>query len=437
MAITGTILKQGFFNGDRSATNYPWIGGGIGTAWLNIDYTLDNTLFTVNKIYFTNIEFNNGYEGWGGGQHRVVIGYSYIKLQQDGNESISYNIIPLTEDISGNRINYITLKSDAAVSNENYNYLKDSNNNNFTTNFTIPVVNGGNYKAIFNSQTPITGSNNIETRFWMPNPNFGLLFYMDDPISDLISLFPSSTQSSNPTDTESGVYTDQFITATKIQSLKQYIKAVAAHRTQEIQEGTTKLKVSNIIPNSWNPVIQEGQKIYNTDLGDILNKALIINDFNNLKTSKQHEKILYNGVQASKDILDFFYSHRNDTNQNMTSTTSNHGCRGACLGLCAGGCGGSSMGSGQGCSSLCSGKCGSNCGDACVISNSDKTCAGECTGKCYNGCVGNCRAACGGCGTGCYYGCSVACVTNCKNGCAINCTGGCYGCTASCINSSQ
>ena len=176
-----------------------------------------------------------------------------------------------------------------------------------------------------------------------------------------------------------------------------------------------------------------------SNLYNIVNAILVMNDIPNLLVNEQYDIIISDGIINNADLIDKIGSR--DT------------CRGACMGTCLSGCSGqargeagsqksfggdggslpgagASYGPGAQCTG-CVGSCGTGC-DGC-----SGTCDGRCQGGCYGcsgcqGCTNTCSGCkgCTGCGStcgGCYSGCSSHCDANCTNGCTLNCKDGCYG----------
>ena len=182
-----------------------------------------------------------------------------------------------------------------------------------------------------------------------------------------------------------------------------------------------------------------GSNLYN-----VVNTILVMNDVPNLLINEQYDIIISDGIKNNADLKD------------SLPTT----CRGACMGTCTSGCSGNSQGSGgtygsdgtsyprgavntsngpgQTDCTNCSGACGANCKGTCsggcnscssACSSNCSSCSGcwsSCGGSCggCKGCTGNCGSACT---TGCHNTCKNNCDANCTNGCALNCKDGCYG----------
>jgi len=112
-----------------------------------------------------------------------------------------------------------------------------------------------------------------------------------------------------------------------------------------------------------------------SDLGDILNKVVVVNDIDNLKYASKNSHIFADGTIT--DLIDWTNTYKDKTGQD-----SSHGCRGACIGLCVGGCYNTADGIDGSNNGKPPGKSGSPLGCSC----SGDACANACLGGCEGGC---------------------------------------------------
>ena len=270
------------------------------------------------------------------------------------------------------------------------------------------------------------------------------------------------------------IISKEKITASVVNDLLTAIKKLYSNRNLTITEGSTSRNLKTINDN-YNKTISMGNIIKQSDLGDILDKVLIINDQPNLLSSAYGQNILADGITATNDILNWVNTYKGKTSSSHDLST--HGCRGACIGLCYNGCYGDEYGSAgsnrndvdyqTGCSE-CGGACVSGCYQTCSgqtsngFYNNCNSCEAACEVTCYQSCYGctgcdnlckdGCRGNCNGCGhncskacklgcgetcetqcganvcsSGCYNKCEGVCQATCKDGCAWDCKNGCYG----------
>lgn len=399
----------------------------IGSAKLKLYFTINKDSFIVDGISLVDINKVNSSNDYsttinGAG---IQAQYSWMTLVK-GNVEKSIIPHPTAEnDYLNTHTVYLQIGEER--------FLKPGFNGNNSANFTttIPLTENdyGVYSLEYGSDEKKVHPNLYDTRFWLSKNNviFTLDYYDTTP---KISIFPDLDGSDPSQATMSGIITNKEITATRVTALKDYIKALASYRGLSIKglnPNNTSQELTRNLPtdfSSWNPSITSGTKIDETNLGDILNHALIINDFQNLKFSKDGQKIFYNG--STSDLLDFFSSKYKES-----ATSSNHGCRGACLGICSGGCYNTTKGNAgaNGCDG-CGGGCWGSCDGTCSKEGTKECDCFNCTGECW----GSCTGTCGGCG-GCYYGCYGACQDTCKDGCATDCNTGCFtGCKGTCVS---
>ena len=263
-----------------------------------------------------------------------------------------------------------------------------------------------------------------------------------------------------------GVKSNNEITTTDINKLITNIKTLYSKRTVKVSNRTlseTSGAEYKLIPSQRS----QNKEIYQSDLGQLIDACLVINDIPNVIKSSQYKDILYNSTTT--DILNTWLSEDKYT---ASGTSSKHGCRGACVGICKNGCAGQGKGvtgttdgstivgpkscrdCDSGCQNSCNGKCKgactnncTGCGKTCAV-GCGKTCNGGCCSECTQGCLGDANTAYGvSCGNGCNFTCYTSDIWNtgeqtrtcnsCWNGC-ISCSGGCGGtaCKGNCAGCS-
>lgn len=342
------------------------------------------------------------------------------------------------------------------------------------------------FNSIVNPQTSVI----IPTTVECTRSGYALLGFSTDSTATTAEYQPGSSYTPSAanetlyavwTTYVTGMKTGELAQANQYNTLRNAILTAYANRT---------LSVDNRVLSSLTSTIGS-EKTTGNNIEDvsILNSFLVINDWPNVITQVDDEKILDEGT--TDDIIPGFTNAKRDA----TGTSTSHGCRGACVGICSTSCAGGAQGNGVnngngagqaaaactnctgvciGCSGACTGSCSGGCSNAC-----NATCGKNCTGKCStacagcsgctgcngcNGCTGRCtgcgtcsgRLCAGGasggtrCGSGCAYGCygcsgscggasgkcggcKGSCGTGCKGACGGACTGGCGGsCSAAC-----
>ena len=131
------------------------------------------------------------------------------------------------------------------------------------------------------------------------------------------------------------IQTNNIITKTDINNLKEMIDQIYKNRSCEIKDEPDRFGNNKTITfsNETFAKINTYDKIDN-NLADMINGILIINSVPNLLYMEQYDEILNDG------LINNLLTTLNTTKWKApnSATKENSGCRGACVGLCSGGC---------------------------------------------------------------------------------------------------
>lgn len=217
------------------------------------------------------------------------------------------------------------------------------------------------------------------------------------------------------------IQTGQIMTAVDMQNLKAKILTLYTNRKVNVGWTYPLNSGSNYYKQHANGTGPQQSDSIVWNFGNLIDACLVINDIPNLKEQQDEAggKIFEDGT--STDLLNWV-----DNIKDATTTSTNHGCRGACVGLCSGSCAGTCK---DGCNG-CSNGCTATCTNGCKGSSSNSDC-GSCTASCGQGCAtgcgsNSCKSGCQTttCKSGCYGECSDGCYSNCTSGCYNGCYGG-------------
>lgn len=222
------------------------------------------------------------------------------------------------------------------------------------------------------------------------------------------------------------IRTGTAITASDLTSLKNKILTMYGKRTVNVSgqqlSSTTQTQHKAVSDSSFT----KGNKIDGSPgLGALINACLVINDIPNLLwTSNGSTAYLQDpggkafGNGSTTEILSGWLTN---AKRDASTTSTNHGCRGACVGICT-----------DACTSTCHFECtassvgtvadvgtnpsvGTQVGTNCTGSSCSGQCKGQCKTVCYwqckSGCMSGCKGTCWGC-SGCYTACNTGCRGN-------------------------